>query len=82
MTFKELQSRLNEPANQEVVDVVSSPKKIAPAKNEVNGPITPYQLHLQFETLYDMQSSIDFLPFIYQDREKIESHSLLVMDID
>jgi len=59
-----------------------SPKKAAPVKAGTEGPLTPYQLNLQFESLYDMQSSIDFLPFIYQDREKIESHALLVMDID
>lgn len=29
-----------------------------------------------------MSSSIDFLPFIYQDKEKIESHNILLMDID
>ena len=50
--------------------------------NDNENPLMTTQVHLTFETLYDMQASIDFLPFIYQDKEKIESHQLLVMDID
>ena len=39
-------------------------------------------VHLTFETLYDMQAQIQFIPFIYQDRKIKESHSLLVFDVE
>jgi hypothetical protein len=39
-------------------------------------------VHLTFETLYDMQANIEFIPFIYQDKTKQDSHSLLIMDVE
>ena len=53
MTFKQLQDRLK--GNTDNKDPTA----------KVEEPISPYQINLTFETLYDMQTSIDFLPFIY-----------------
>ena len=39
-------------------------------------------IHIQFETLYDMQAKIEFIPFIYQDKKNQDSHNLLVLDIE
>lgn len=41
-----------------------------------------HHIHLTFETLYDMRQSIEFLPFIYQEQKTLNSHQLLVLDIN
>lgn len=40
------------------------------------------KIHLTFETLYDMRKRYEFLPFIYQDKQSIASHHMLVLDVN
>ena len=39
-------------------------------------------LHLTFETLYDMRQRIEFLPFIYQEKNKLATNQLLILDVN
>lgn len=43
---------------------------------------TDTYIHITLETLYDMQAVIEFIPFIYQDRNNQASHNLLVLDLE
>jgi len=40
-----------------------------------------YHVHLTFETCIDMKENIDFIPVVYQERSKAQSHHLLIFDI-
>ena len=39
-------------------------------------------LHLTFETLFDMRQRIEFLPFIYQEKNKLATNQLLILDVN
>ena len=49
---------------------------ISKQKDELSG----YSVHLTFESVYDNRSNLDFIPIIYQDRNSITSHHLIVFD--
>lgn len=41
-----------------------------------------HHINLTFETLYDMRTPLEFMPFIYQEKKSLATHHMLLLDIN